>query len=233
MVICAILIAYSRSMIITLGNQKGGVGKTTLVLLLANWLVSQGRKVIVLDADRQLSAYNQRENDKKSFSSEEFPYPILRFSLDRTQEEIYDLLEKLDKDNPDVFILVDTPGNLSVNGLVPCFLRAQVIICPFLYERKSLDSTGTFIVVLKRLFEGMKAPTVVFVPNCVRLGVGTKEEKEVFEQVKEAFSSYGVVTPFLKDLAAVKRVNSFSLFKDQQNAVEQCFGKLIEVLCQR
>jgi chromosome partitioning protein len=43
-------------MIITLQNQKGGVGKTTLSLHLAHHLTRSGSRVLVVDADPQGSA---------------------------------------------------------------------------------------------------------------------------------------------------------------------------------
>src|SRR5437899_12774792 len=43
-------------MIVTLLNQKGGVGKTTLALHLAGAWAAQGKRVTVIDADPQGSA---------------------------------------------------------------------------------------------------------------------------------------------------------------------------------
>lgn len=40
-------------MILTLQNQKGGVGKTTLTLHLAHWLTRRGQRVLVVAADPQ------------------------------------------------------------------------------------------------------------------------------------------------------------------------------------
>ncbi len=42
--------------VILVANPKGGSGKTTLSINLAGWLASQGRRVAMLDLDRQKSA---------------------------------------------------------------------------------------------------------------------------------------------------------------------------------
>lgn len=50
-------------MIIVLGSQKGGVGKSTLAVSIAAYLMSLGNRVIIVDADDQKSVltwYNNR-----------------------------------------------------------------------------------------------------------------------------------------------------------------------------
>jgi len=47
---------FIASMIISLVNSKGGVGKSTLAGNLAGWLVSHGRSVILADCDTQQSS---------------------------------------------------------------------------------------------------------------------------------------------------------------------------------
>lgn len=41
--------------IVTFANQKGGVGKTTLCVTFANYLVMKGARVVVIDCDSQHS----------------------------------------------------------------------------------------------------------------------------------------------------------------------------------
>ncbi|SWX24945.1 Sporulation initiation inhibitor protein soj [Klebsiella pneumoniae] len=57
-------------MIIVLGSQKGGVGKSTLAVSIAAYLMSLGNRVIIVDADDQKSVltwYNNRPEDLPNY----------------------------------------------------------------------------------------------------------------------------------------------------------------------
>ncbi len=211
-------------MIITFANQKGGVGKSSLAMLFANWLSSIGEKALIIDLDRQGTIHYQRERDKSLMDNQPFSYDVIRYDIDTPTQEIVSTLNQLKSDNQEAFILIDAPGNLSENGLVPFLVLADSIICPFQYERKSLDSTGTFIIVLQKLLDHYKTnPQQIFLPNRVRLGVGKKDEKELFAQTEEVFKQYGDVAPIIKELQCLARVNSISINREQENAVEESF----------
>ena len=50
-----------KNRIIVFANQKGGVGKSTLCILLADYLAYWKKDVCIIDTDLQLSATLQRE----------------------------------------------------------------------------------------------------------------------------------------------------------------------------
>ena len=62
--------------IITFANQKGGVGKTTLCVTFANYLVAKGVRVVVIDCDFQHSIMKCRKADIKKYGEEQLPYEV-------------------------------------------------------------------------------------------------------------------------------------------------------------
>jgi chromosome partitioning protein len=48
-------------------------------------------------------------------------------------------------------ILIDAPGNLTQQGLIPIFANSDYIICPFQYEVTSINATATFISFIYKI----------------------------------------------------------------------------------
>ena len=94
-------------MILTLQNQKGGVGKTTLTLHLAHWLTLRGRRVLVVDADPQGSARDWLE-------ARQSPTPFAVVGLDRPtlHRDLGPLLPGYD------VVVIDAPPRVTDMGSV-------------------------------------------------------------------------------------------------------------------
>ena len=95
--------------IILIGNQKGGIGKSTVITLLAGTLSQKpfNFRVTIVDVDTQKSLVRMRLIDSDGFT-EKMPYDILNYNIATLESEI----KRLDKEND--FIFIDTGGKLDV-----------------------------------------------------------------------------------------------------------------------
>ncbi len=105
-------------MIITLQNQKGGVGKTTLSLHLAHHLTLSGARVLVIDADPQGSARDWLE-------AREASAPFTVVGLDRPT--IHRDIENLNADYD--AILIDSPPRVT-DIARSAILAADLVVIP-------------------------------------------------------------------------------------------------------
>jgi len=182
-------------MIIIIGNQKGGAGKSTLTLLLANYLTqARNAAVTVIDFDYQQSVAQKYERAKLLENPE--PYVVVAASL-----EHFPGLKSIMSANAGQVVLIDLPGKLDDDGLIPVFRSADLVICPFAYDEFSFESTILFSVVLRKINE--KVP-LVYVPNRVKANVKYETRQDVDEQL----SKLGVVTSALPDRVDFQRVNT-------------------------
>ncbi|MDX3917002.1 MAG: ParA family protein [Pseudosphingobacterium sp.] len=184
-------------MIILIGNQKGGAGKSTVTLLLGNYLVLvKNREVTVLDMDYQQSLYAKAE--KAKIADNKPLYEVVPANL----KDFPSLKELLVK-SPKNIALIDLPGKMDDDDLLPVFQSADLILCPFSYDEFSVDSTLLFAMVLKRI--NVSAP-LAFIPNRVKGQV----RYETKESVDKALGKFGTVTPPVTERINFQRINILS-----------------------
>lgn len=183
-------------MVIIIGNQKGGAGKSTLTLLLANYLtLARQCPVTVIDMDYQQSLAQKFERAKVLENEE--PYAVHALALEQFPKKRQEL-----KNHPQVLFLVDLPGKLDDDGLIEVFKAADLAICPFSYDEFSFESTVFFSLVLKKI---KPAIPIVYVPNRVKANV----KYEIQTDVNEQLLLLGEVTGAIPDRIDFQRANTF------------------------
>ena len=208
-------------MVIIIGNQKGGAGKSTLTLLLANYLTQhKAKKVTVLDMDYQQSLSQKFEKAKILENAE--PYEVLAFSL-----ADFPLMADTLRENPRDIVLIDLPGKLDDDGLIQVFKAAHVAICPFAYDEFSFESTVPFALVLKKINPRVK---LLFVPNRIKANVKYEIKADVYEQLNQL----GAVTGTIPDRIDFQRTNTFQTALNVQALLlpvfDQVFNEFIQPL---
>lgn len=149
--------------VITVAQQKGGAGKTTLAVNLATMLLRQGRTVALLDTDPQGSLGRWFMTRREALGD-----AGLEFSTSSAWGVSYEV-EKLKK-QVDV-IIIDTPPKVD-SDLRPALREADVILVPIAASLVDLWATEGVLDLARR--EG-KRPKLVL--NRVR--GGTRLDGEV------------------------------------------------------
>lgn len=200
-------------MIITFGNQKGGAGKSTLAILCANWLsIIKKRKVIVLDMDYQQSVYAKYQESEKLENPQ--PYEVIPVNL----KEFPALKETLEAD-PDQIVIIDLPGKLDDDNLMPVIEAADAIVIPFKYERMTFESTLLFTMLAETL--NSKA-SLLFIPNMIQKSVNY----ELKESVDDTLKGYGKVTSNIYQSVKYERILTKDIPTDKLDEIESAFNFL-------
>lgn len=214
--------------IVTFANQKGGVGKTTLCVTFANYLVAKGVRVVIIDCDFQHSILKCRKADLKKYGEELVPYEIWAYEPD-SKESMTSLIEKLHNDPELDVVLMDSPGSLHAEGLVPMFVNSDIIVVPFHYDLVTIPSTASFLLFLDRLRqavgEGMNAQLFI-IPNLNDNRVGKRSELILWDNTRETFSNYGYVTGKIPRRADMERFSTLAALDMQHQYVSSVYDKI-------
>lgn len=116
-------------MIIVIGSQKGGVGKSTLAINIASWLALKSKDVVLVDADVQATSARWASD------RQEVNLPVIH-SLQK-YGDIKNTLKDLDKRYD--FVVVDVAGKDS-KELRTGMLAADILIVPFRPSQMDLDT---------------------------------------------------------------------------------------------
>ncbi len=136
---------------IVVANSKGGVGKTTIAVHLAAWLVEQGHRVTFCDCDAQESSSQWIRE----------ALPQVRLVRLATTSEIHNELKDLEVDTD--FVVADGPGS-DVDRARALLLLADTAIVPVkasMLEVRALASATEALRHAQKIREGKPEAIVV------------------------------------------------------------------------
>jgi chromosome partitioning protein len=143
--------------ILTVANQKGGAGKTTLSMSVAGTLGRRGARVLVIDADAQGTArmWAQSADDEK-------PFPATVVNLSDAREKLHREV-RLHIANYD-YIVIDCPPSVEAPATQSALLVADVCLIPIPPSPADFwSSRGIKLLVenAQTINDGLKAFVVV------------------------------------------------------------------------
>jgi chromosome partitioning protein len=136
--------------VISFASQKGGVGKSTLLLLTASALHRRtNKKVLVIDCDPQKSIkdiYNQELQKEEAFD-------VVSFNWKQPKPEVnFDKTIALAENKYDV-IFLDIPGKLEGKEIYFSILVSDIVIVPIVASALDIAATVKFLQTLPKVIE--------------------------------------------------------------------------------
>lgn len=200
-------------MIILFGNQKGGVGKSTLAVLFANYLsFVHNKDVIVFDMDNQRSIYNKVQAAKVLEN-------VQLYEVEAANVDQFNTIHAIVSDKQNLITILDVAGSIENDNLIPVFKGVDLIICPFAYDEYSVGSTIDFSEVVKTLNNKVN---IVFIPNRIKTNV----KYETLESVNKVLSNFGAVTNPISERIDFQRINSFETTHSIRQVVTPVFDSI-------
>lgn len=190
-------------------NQKGGVGKTTLAILFADFLHKLELNPVCLDFDVQGSLHEKWKVAAGLVDKEPEIY-VIKCELNDNKQILQEARDS------EQIVLFDLPGSLDNPNIQEVLDEIDLMICPFLYEPISFQSTFIFAGIMKEI--KIKSD-IVFVPNMVKSNV----RYDIKDKVKKELEQFGEISPEIKDLVNMQRIDFFNITENTVSTVEKTF----------
>ncbi len=218
--------------IITFANQKGGVGKSTLCAIFATYLTGKGHSVAIFDTDPQQSIVKKRASDMEVYAGCKVPYAVYSFGLN-SEPALLSLIENIRGSTHFDFVLFDSAGSLTDQGLVALFANSDYVMTPFHYDDLTIPPTAAlvaFIVTLRKKMGPEMTARHFLIPNLHIIGEGTAEEKERWAAAAKEFSKLATITPYITRRKKMERFSTMSEMDEQMLLVTPAFDAVYDEL---
>lgn len=157
-----------QTLLVAMSNQKGGVGKSTVTILLAGYLYYvKGKNVAVVDCDTlQHSVSHMRKRDMQTVEKTDEYKQMMMVQWEKIQKKAYSVIEstpaearrKIDElmeASPELdIILVDLPGSLSSEGVFKTIINMDYVLTPIVADRIVMQSTMSFATAVLDYLKG-------------------------------------------------------------------------------
>ena len=176
--------------------QKGGTGKTTLLLNLAVAAQEDGRKALIIDVDSQASACKWADRRGKAHPDKS-EYPLV---MDAQPERLANAIAKARSMGFD-FVLIDTPAKSGDAGLAAARVADAVLVpCrPQLLDIETIRSTKDILRIAENPIAAVilnAVPPVGFKRREEAAGAIAKYGIQVLEQTISVRAVFGDATAF-------------------------------------
>lgn len=193
-----------RCIFIALSNQKGGVGKSTMTVLLASYFhYVKGHNVAVVDCDYpQFSIQALRTRDVQNMEKSEVLQKMLYEQYERTGKKAYPILtsdpgkvlETADRlAGTCDLVLFDLPGTVNSPGVLETIINMDYVFTPIVQDRMVLQSSLSFVATLQDfIHQYPKAPL-----KEIRLfwnKIDGRVSREVYRHYNGIFEKIGLIT---------------------------------------
>ena len=202
-------------MIISFANQKGGVGKSTLVIAYANYLATVKKvPVKIWDWDYQKSLYTKFVQDEETSLDKLYDVEVVEHDSNLFQD-INNILELKDDETIHLF---DLAGTLDAN-YTDLLRYSDFTIIPFEYSDFTIQSTLIFINILGLIESDTEK---IFVPFRIDKGVNYRKK----ELINSELERFGVITKPVYKRKSLQTINTRKMTSKQKQDI---FKTIIDI----